>query len=125
MLIVISGCDIFIDNGPSYFTIQVDSVSVADSLHTTDTLSIKFRGTVGTNACDHFFDIENSLQNNQLDVTLWGWEENSYRNTNCVSKIVPLENVEYRTTQLSPGTFTIVIHQKNGSTLTRTVQITN
>ncbi len=123
VLIIISGCDMFTDYGPTYFIIQVDSVSAADTLYITDTLSIKFWGTVGSNACMHFWDIENYQQNNQLNLTLWGFEEYTYRNMNCVSATVKLENVEFRTTALSAGTFTVIVHQKNGSTLIKTVQI--
>jgi len=123
LMIAVSGCDMFTDYGPTYFKIQVDSVSTTDTLNTSDTLSIRFFGTVGTTACMHFWDIENYQQNNQLDITLWGYEENTYRNQNCVSATVILENVEFRTNTLSAGTFTIIIHQKSGSTLIKTVQV--
>jgi hypothetical protein len=123
LLVAASGCDMFTDYGPSYFKIQVDSVTAADTLSPNDTLSIRFFGTVGTTACMHFWDIENYQHNNRLDLTLWGYEENTYRNLNCVSATVMLEDVEFRTNTLSPGTFTIIIHQKNGSALTKTVQI--
>lgn len=123
IIIAASGCDMFTDYGPSYFKIQVDSISTANTLNSSDTLVIQFRGTVGTNACMHFWDIEHSVQNNQADLTLWGYEENTYRNLNCVPATVMMENVIFRTVSLSPGTFTIRVHQKDGSELVKTVQI--
>jgi hypothetical protein len=123
LFIAASGCDMFTDYGPSYFKIQVDSIIAPNSLNSSDTLVIQFRGTVGTNACMHFWDIENTLGNNKLDVTLWGYEENIYRNQSCVPETVMLEDVIYRTANLSHGTFTITVHQKDGSTLVKTVQV--
>ena len=122
-LVLLSGCDLFTDYGPSYFKIRVDSFSAPDSVHVQDTLVIKFWAHVGDNACQHFWDFETLRNNNQLDLTLWGFEENTYRNNNCLSKTVTIDGVEYRVTDLNPGTFKIIVHQKSGGTLEKTVQI--
>lgn len=122
-LFAFSSCDMFTDYGPTYFKIQVDSITVADTVNISDTLVIKFHGTVGTNACMHFWDIEYKLNNNQLELTLWGYEENTYRNTNCTPANVKLENVVFRTRDINHGEFKITIHQKSGADFVKSIYI--
>jgi len=57
-MIMLPGCVKFDDDDDeqeTYFLIKVDSIDLADTITTSDTLYISFYGTIGTNNCYSFY----------------------------------------------------------------------
>ena len=57
-MIILPGCVKFDDDNneqETYFLINVDSIDLADTITTSDTLFISFYGTVGTTGCYSFY----------------------------------------------------------------------
>lgn len=97
------------------YKIKVDKISHPDTLNINDTLSIKFWGIVGFDGCHDFKNFEANIQNNEINITVWGTKPNY--DTACPAVIVYLEGKEYKTLLQQTGNYKIIINQPDNSTL--------
>ena len=109
-------------NVPSvtYFIVRVDSISVPDSIPRTDTLRVKFYGTIGNDGSYSFdrFEAERSAHN--LSLAVWG------RRTDmdlAPQVLIELRGKEYPVSTLYPGLFKINILQPDSTYLRDSVVV--
>jgi hypothetical protein len=111
---------------PEFFSqryiIEVDSLRAPAALAAGDTLEVLFWGYVGPNSCHAFEGFEEERQTHRVDLTLW---TKYYRrtNTDCAQVLVYLEGHPYRIGPLPAGSFDLVVHQPDGSSLVRTIVV--
>jgi len=83
-----------------------------------DTLQLRLYGFVGPNGCYSFSKFESSQTNSNLDLTVWG----KYTPADvCATVIIEMRGTKYPVVPVSKGTFEIVIHQPDGTTLKDTI----
>jgi hypothetical protein len=97
------------------FKIKVDKISIPDTISSSDTLTLKFWGLVGTDGFHKFEEFETKLIGNDLHITLWGTKPNF--ETACPTVMVYLDGKEFKTTINQSGNYRIIIHQPDNSLL--------
>lgn len=123
-LIIFNYCSTEPDQDDSRYTsfkIKVDKVLIPDTISSSDTLTVKFWGLVGTNGCHEFKEFETRLIGSDLHITLWGARPNF--ETGCPDVMVYLDGSEYKTTFQQSGNYRIIIHQPDNSLLIESLVI--
>ncbi|MDP2208875.1 MAG: hypothetical protein Q8K98_08885 [Bacteroidota bacterium] len=114
VVVLLNGCPIEPDKAPVQFIVKVDSISHSSFAATTDTVTIRLFGIVGSDGCHSFSRFEALRQPWQLDLTVWG--QRSLANV-CPDVMVYLDGKEYKFVATHQGWFSINIHQPDGSVL--------
>lgn len=105
-----------------YFRIKVDAISVQPGIiNQSDTLIIRFSGTVGSTSCFKFSHFQGSNSLLRTDLALWG-EEKYGSGVSCNEGNVPLEAI-FRVFPLIQGIHKIIVYQPDGSELVEEVVI--
>ena len=101
--------------------LNVDSINnLPASIRLIDTLHIKFWGYVGYSGCDNFDNFQTNITGNHIDISVW---ERYYICTRCALQTVDLNGQDCPIIGLAIGRDTIVIHSKNGSTITKIINV--
>ncbi len=116
-----SGCGIL---GPSssHYTIRVDSLSAPAAVARTDTLRVRFFGVIGPDGCWSLESVDRQVSTSSLDVTFRGLHEQG-GGIACTQMVVYLDRRESVAPPLAGGSFTITVHEPDGSKLTRTIAV--
>ncbi len=104
----------------SYFVVKVDSISVPDTLSHSDTLRIKFYGTIGSNSNYSFDHVEAQKTPSSVDLKVWG---KYVANDGAYDVVSFLDGVEYKVSLLYPGQYDISVHQPDSSVLKDSVVV--
>ncbi len=122
-MILFPGCVKFDDDDDereSYFLVMVDSIDLADTITTSDTLSISFYGTVGTNSCYSFYQFYPETIVDTINVEVWGVLAPG---ENCDSGLVYLEGEQLNIYNFDEGTYFVHVKQPDGSLLTDSLAV--
>lgn len=103
------------------YKIKVDQITHPDTISVSDTLILKFDGTVGGDGCHSFSHFEVHKKTNEVKLTLWG-RKPGYP-TVCPQVIVLLDGKEYKTVVNSPGFFLVKVIQPDNSLLVDSVYV--
>ena len=98
----------------TYFLIEVDSISLADTITTIDTLFISFYGTIGTNDCYSFSHFYPQIDEDTINVEVWG---KLAPGENCDSGLVYLEDEQLYVINFDEGFYFVHVYQPDGSIL--------
>ncbi len=104
----------------TYFLIEVDSISLADTMTITDTLFISFYGTVGTDNCYSFSHFYPEINLDTIDVEVWGKQAPV---ENCTSDTIYLEGEQLQVFNFFEGTYFVHVKQPDGSILTDSLTV--
>ena len=119
-LTALSSCSKTTEPMVSYFVVQVDSISVPDSISRSDTLQIKLYGAIGSNGNYSFDRYEATRDSFNLHLTVWG----KYVDNDVAAMVmVLLDGAEYPVYPVYPNKFKIFIRQPDSSVLSDSVVI--
>lgn len=104
----------------TYFIVEVDSISLADTITTSDTLFISFYGTVGNNSCYSFSHFYPQTIADTINVEVWG---KLAPGENCDSVIVYLEGEQLKIINFDEGTYFVHVKQPGGGLLTDSLTV--
>jgi len=104
----------------TYFLVKVDSINLADTITTSDTLFISFYGTIGTNGCYSFSHFYPETNVDTIDVEVWG---KLAPGDDCTSVMVYLEGEQLNIINFDEGTYFVHIKQPDGSLLTDSLAV--
>lgn len=104
----------------TYFLVEVDSISLADTITTSDTLFISFYGTIGTNGCYSFSHFYPQTDEDTINVEVWG---KLAPGENCTSVMVYLEGEQLNIINFDEGTYFVHVYQPDGSLLTDSLAV--
>lgn len=104
----------------TYFIVEVDSIDLADTISTADTLSISFYGTVGNNGCYSFSQFNPQFYEDTIYVEVWGILSPG---NNCAAVMVYLEGEQLHILNFDEGTYFVHIKQPDGSLLTDSIAV--
>ena len=99
------------------FTIKVDSITGPNAVSGGIAFENTLWGTIGPNGCYHFLTLSTSRSPSQIDVTVIGEKSNG---SICTQQL-PLLREVLRVEPIVPNAFFIVVHQPDGSTLSRRI----
>ena len=121
-IILFPGCVKFDDDEEqeTYFLIEVDSISLADTITTSDTLFISFYGTVGTTDCYSFYQFYPETIVDTIKVEVLG---KLLPGENCDSVMVYLEGEQLNILNFDEGTYFVHVKQPDGSLLTDSLAV--
>jgi len=121
-IILFPGCVKFDDDEEqeTYFLIEVDSISLADTITTSDTLFISFYGTVGTTDCYSFYQFYPETIVDTIKVEVLG---KLLPGENCDSVMVYLEGEQLNIINFDEGTYFVHVKQPDGSLLTDSLAV--
>ena len=120
-MIIFTGCVKFEEEEQdTYFLVEVDSIGLADTITTTDTLSISFYGTVGNNSCYSFSHFYPQTNVDTIDVEVWG---KLAPGENCDSVLVYLEGEQLKIINFDEGTYFVHVKQPGGGLLTDSLTV--
>ena len=121
-IILFPGCVKFDDDEEqeTYFLIEVDSISLADTITTSDTLFISFYGTVGTTDCYSFYQFYPETIVDTIKVEVLGMLAPG---ENCDSVLVYLEGKQLIYVNFDEGTYFVHVRQPDGSLLTDSLAV--
>ena len=120
-MIIFTGCvKLDDDEQDTYYMIEVDSISLADTITTADTLSISFYGTVGNNSCYSFSHFNPQLSQDVLNIEVWG---KLSPGNNCATVMVYLEGKQLPIINFAEGTYFVKVKQPDGSSLNDTLTV--
>lgn len=111
------------DDGPGTGIAEVDSIDAPAQIASSDTLTVQFYGTVGSNGCYSFGGFETDRSGGHLTIT----PRVQYRggeDTMCTMAIVPLEETYRADPPFESGTLTVEVPQPDGADVTATVEVT-
>jgi hypothetical protein len=102
---------------------DVDSLDVPDAIASSDTLRIRFHGTVGPNGCYSFdrFDVEQSKRKLTITPVV---QHPTAENVGCTAAIVPLDRTFTAAPPFSEGQLTFVVAQPNGEEIWTVLEVT-
>ncbi len=112
VLLLLYACTTEPENDYVAYKIKVDSITHPDTVSITDTLIIKFYGTVGPDGCHSFSHFEEHKKTNELELTVWGTKR--IRGL-CTDVMVFLDGKEYKTLPNKRGLFQIKVIQPDNS----------
>jgi hypothetical protein len=98
---------------PVQFTIKVDSIHHADTIHVGETFDIDCFGKVGDNDCYEFQEIKDTINTGTITLELIG--KHTFRE-NCAGGIIYMSPATARISGLTAGDWTITINQPEGVT---------
>ena len=104
----------------TYFLVLVDSISLVDTITTTDTLFISFYGTIGTNSCYSFSHFYPQTNVDTIDVEVWG---KLAPGENCDSGLVYLGGEQLNIINFDEGIYFVHVYQPDGSLLTDSLAV--
>lgn len=104
----------------TYFLVEVDSISLADTITTADTLFISFYGTVGNNGCYSFSHFYPQTIADTINVEVWG---KLAPGENCTSVMVYLEGEQLKIINFDEGTYFVHVKQPGGGLLTDSLTV--
>ena len=104
----------------TYFLIEVDSINLADTITTSDTLFISFYGTVGTTSCYSFYQFCAETVMDTINIEVWGMLAPG---ENCDSGLVYLEGEQLNVYDFYEGTYFMHVYQPDGSLLTDSLTV--
>ena len=104
-----------------YYKIKVDKIEAPDTLNVSDSLKIKFYGTVGNDGCHSFDDFETEQNDRQIEITAWG-KIPTDANV-CPAVMVYLDGEEFKTKLNEPGKYQIIINQPDSSKISKYVVV--
>ena len=104
----------------TYFMIEVDSISLADTILTTDSLSISFYGTVGNNSCYSFYQFYPQTLEDTIKIEVWGVLA---PDEHCTDVIVTLEGEQLNVFNFDEGTYFVHVIQPDASLLTDSLTV--
>ena len=104
----------------TYFIVEVDSIDLADTIITTDTLIISFYGTIGNNECYSFSHFYPETNVDTINVEVWG---KLAPGENCDSVMVYLEGEQLDIINFDEGTYFLHVKQPDGSLLTDSLAV--
>ncbi len=104
----------------TYFLIEVDSISLADTIATSDTLFISFYGTVGNTSCYSFYQFYAETVVDTINIEVWGMLAPG---ENCDSGLVCLEGEKLNIINFYQGTYFVHVKQPDGSLLTDSLSV--
>ncbi len=115
-MILFTGCVKFDEEEEQdiYFIVEVDSISLADTITTADTLFISFYGTIGDNSCYSFSHFYPQTNVDTINVEVWG---KLAPGENCDSVIVYLDGEQLKILNFDEGTYFVHVKQPDGSLL--------
>jgi len=121
-MIIFTGCVKFDEEEEqdTYFLVEVDSIGLADTISTADTLSISFYGTVGNNSCYSFSHFYPQTNVDTINVEVWG---KLAPGENCDSGLVYLEGEQLNIINFDEGIFFVHVKQPDGSLLTDSLTV--
>jgi len=121
-IILFPGCVKFDDDEEqeTYFLIEVDSIDLADTITTSDTLFISFYGTVGTTDCYSFYQFYPETIVDTIKVEVLG---KLLPGENCDSVMVYLEGEQLNIINFDEGTYFVHVKQPDGSLLTDSLAV--
>ena len=121
-IILFPGCVKFDEDEEqeTYFLIEVDSIDLADTITTSDTLFISFYGTVGTTNCYSFYQFCPETIMDTIKVEVWGMLAPG---ENCDSVMVYLEGEQLNVYNFDEGTYFVHVKQPDGSLLTDSLAV--
>ena len=121
-MILFTGCVKFDEEEEqdTYFIVEVDSINLADTISTADTLSISFYGTVGNNSCYSFSHFYPQTNVDTINVEVWG---KLAPGENCDSVIVYLEGEQLKIINFDEGTYFVHVKQPGGGLLTDSLTV--
>ncbi|MGA9365699.1 MAG: hypothetical protein WBW16_15160 [Bacteroidota bacterium] len=114
IVLVVASCSTETETGLGQFIVKVDSMSHPSFAATSDTITIRVFGTVGSDGCHSFSHFEDTRQPVRLDLTVWGQVSSA---TACPAVMVYLNGKEYKLVATQQGWLSINIHQPDGSIL--------
>ena len=111
-----------IDPEVSYFVVRVDSISIPDTIAHSDTLKIKFYGTIGGNSNYSFDHFETYGTTSNVSIKVWG---KYVANDGAYEVISTLQdnNIEYKKILSAVGVFKIYIYQPDSTVLSDSVVV--
>lgn len=101
------------------YKIKVDKIEMPDTISSSDSLSIKFYGVIGTDGCHGFKQFEVYKQVNLIEITVWGSRPKF--KTMCPAVMVYLDGREYKTKLDGKGKYEIIINQPDNSKLKKII----
>ena len=104
----------------TYFLIEVDSINLADTITTSDTLSISFYGTVGNTSCYSFYQFYAETVVDTINIEVWGMLTPG---ENCDSGLVYLEDEQLKIINFYEGTYFVHVKQPDGGLLTDSLTV--
>ena len=104
----------------TYFLIEVDSINLADTITTSDTLFISFYGTVGNTNCYSFYQFYAETVVDTINIEVWGMLAPG---ENCDSGLVYLEGEQLNIINFYEGTYFVHVYQPDGSLLTDSLTV--
>ena len=122
-MIMLPGCVKFDDDDTeqeTYFLVKVDSIDLADTITTSDTLFISFYGTIGTTDCYSFYQFYPETIVDTINVEVWG---KLVPGENCDSVMVYLEGEQLNIINFDEGTYFVHVKQPDGSLLTDSLAV--
>ena len=122
-MIMLPGCVKFDDDDTeqeTYFLVKVDSIDLADTITTSDTLFISFYGTIGTTDCYSFYQFYPETIVDTIKVEVLG---KLLPGENCDSVMVYLEGKQLNVYNFNEGTYFVHVRQPDGSLLTDSLAV--
>ncbi len=96
------------------FVVKVDSISKTPFAALGDIITIKLYGTIGTDGCSSFLQLDEIKQPLRIDLTVRGQRISSGA---CPTVMVYLDGKETKTVATQMGWYVINIHQPDDSVL--------
>ncbi len=117
---LIISCSTEPDTKNDQFLVKVDSIEFSNSITLGDTLYISFYGTIGNNGGYWFERFENTIQDKNIDLKVWG----KYKIAGAQADVmVYLEGRKFNFVPIIKGDHKIIVHQPDGTTIEEIVNI--
>lgn len=117
-MLVVASCSSSILPESSEFVVRVDSISGPTAVSGGIAFESRLWGVVGGSGCYSFKELRTVRVANQIDVTVVG----QYApHAVCTQAFVTLDGVILRVEPVIPTQFFIVVHQPDGTTLSRRI----
>lgn len=112
------------DSGKTYYEHEPVKVDLAifqkDTVSSSESLKIFFWGNIGSDSCHSFGYFQASSSAHQTDIVVYGALKKIWCSEPvCNPANINLNGVSYTISSLVAGPYTVVIHQPDGSTLTK------
>ncbi len=109
------------DEDYEYFLIQVDSVSIPETILANQSFELEFFGYIGHNGCYSFSEFVSEKQNRTILVEAWG--KLNVKSTICPDVMVGLNGEKLSLLLKETGNYNLKIKQPNGTFLERQILV--
>lgn len=116
--VAVMGCGAVTEASSTDFTVHVDSITGPNAVSGGIAWDNFLWGTVGPSGCTTFKELRTTRVTAQIDVTVVG---ERVAGASCRSGTLTLNGMVLRLEPIIPNNFMIVVHQPDGSTLTRRI----